>query len=78
MSIENHNCFCIVIFIFLVLHMRAVLPIDRSADRGGCGLFVDWRYDLIFAVDLVIWTLNSCRFDDLEIGVDGDLASLKL
>ena len=45
---------------------------------GGCGLFVDWRYDLIFAVDLVIWTLNSCRFDDLEIGVDGDLASLKL
>ena len=46
--------------------------------QKGCAYFVDCRYGPFLAVDLVIWTLNSCRFDDLEIGVDGDLASLKL
>ena len=46
--------------------------------NGGVCLFCRLEIWPFFAVDLVIWTLNFCRFDDLEIGVDGDLAILKL
>ena len=55
------------------------LLVDQISNTtgGGCPFcrLEIWPY---FGVDLVIWTLNFCRFGDLEIGVDGDLAILKL
>ena len=59
------------------MNKPANLPTKKLLTGGGC-LFCRLKIWPYFDVDLVIWSLNSCRFDDLEIGVDGDLAILKL